>query len=263
MRRLLILFILLLIGAHQLSCFAKKEVNIVFIGNSITYGALHQQRDVTAPPAQCAKWLSEQEGVDSVYFRNCGRSGRTTYHFLPNAADVIPAGDKTCFGDVVAKTSELVKQHPGVPLIFSIMLGTNDSVERKHNSHTTPDDYVRNLVAIIDSLLTLWPDAHVVLNKPIWYTPDYVTKGGSIGSKQSQKLIGIYADRFRDVISRCKAGHVHLGDKDAYDYFKKNWKTDINEEKDARGKSYWLHPNEQGARKLAEYWGKAILQVIK
>jgi hypothetical protein len=136
-------------------------------------------------------------------------------------------------------------------------------VERKHNSHTTPDDYVRNLVAIIDSLLTLWPDAHVVLNKPIWYTPDYVTKGGSIGSKQSQKLIGIYADRFRDVISRCKAGHVHLGDKDAYDYFKKNWKTDINEEKDARGKSYWLHPNEQGARKLAEYWGKAILQVIK
>ena len=242
---------------------ARNDVNIVFIGNSITYGALHQQRDVTAPPAQCAKWLSEQEGVDSVYFRNCGRSGRTTYHFLPNAADVIPAGDKTYFGDVVAKTSELVKQHPGVPLIFSIMLGTNDSVERKHNSHTTPDDYVRNLVAIIDSLLTLWPDAHVVLNKPIWYTPDYVTKGGSIGSKQSQKLIGIYADRFRDVISRCKAGHVHLGDKDAYDYFKKNWKTDINEEKDARGKSYWLHPNEQGARKLAEYWGKAILQVIK
>ena len=242
---------------------AKREANIVFIGNSITYGALHQQRDVTAPPAQCAKWLSEQEGIDSVYFRNCGRSGRTTYHFLPNAADVIPAGDKTYFGDVVAKTNDLVKQYPGVPLIFSIMLGTNDSVERKHNSHTMPDNYVNNLVAIIDSLLTLWPDAHVVLNKPIWYTPDYVTPGGSIGSKQSQKLIGVYADRFGDVVSRCKAGHVHLGDKDAYGYFKKNWKTDINEEKDARGKSYWLHPNEQGASKLAEYWGKAILPVIK
>jgi hypothetical protein len=51
--------------------YAQRSVNIVFIGNSITYGALHQQRDVTAPPAQCAKWLSEQEGVDSVYFRNC------------------------------------------------------------------------------------------------------------------------------------------------------------------------------------------------
>ena len=242
---------------------AKREANIVFIGNSITYGALHEHRDVTAPPAQCAKWLSEQEDIDSVYFRNCGRSGRTTYHFLPNAADVIPAGDKTYFGDVVAKTRDLVKQHPGLPLIFSIMLGTNDSVERKHNSHTTPDNYVNNLVAIIDSLLTLWPDAHVVLNKPIWYTPDYVTKGGSVASKQSQNLIGVYADRLVDVVSRCKVGHVHLGDKNAYGYFKKNWKTDINEEKDARGKSYWLHPNEQGAVKLAEYWGKAILPVIK
>ena len=242
---------------------AKREANIVFIGNSITYGALHEHRDVTAPPAQCAKWLSEQEDIDSVYFRNCGRSGRTTYHFLPNAADVIPAGDKTYFGDVVAKTRDLVKQHSGLPLIFSIMLGTNDSVERKHNSHTTPDNYVNNLVAIIDSLLTLWPDAHVVLNKPIWYTPDYVTKGGSVASKQSQNLIGVYADRLVDVVSRCKVGHVHLGDKNAYGYFKKNWKTDINEEKDARGKSYWLHPNEQGAVKLAEYWGKAILPVIK
>ena len=242
---------------------AKREANIVFIGNSITYGALHEHRDVTAPPAQCAKWLSEQEDIDSVYFRNCGRSGRTTYHFLPNAADVIPAGDKTYFGDVVAKTRDLVKQHPGLPLIFSIMLGTNDSVERKHNSHTTPDNYVNNLVTIIDSLLTLWPDAHVVLNKPIWYTPDYVTKGGSVASKQSQNLIGVYADRLVDVVSRCKVGHVHLGDKNAYGYFKKNWKTDINEEKDARGKSYWLHPNEQGAVKLAEYWGKAILPVIK
>ena len=241
----------------------ERSLNILFIGNSITYGALHEHREVTAPPAQCARWLSAQEDIDSVFFRNCGRSGRTTYHFLPNPEDVIPAGDKTYFSDVVAKTRELVKQHPGLPLWFSIMLGTNDSVERKHNSHTTPDNYVNNLVAIIDSLLTLWPDAHVALNKPIWYTPDYVTPGGSVASKQSQKLIGIYADRFSDVISRCKSGHVHLGDSDAYNYFKKHWKTDINEEKDSRGKSYWLHPNEQGAAKLAEYWGKAILKNLK
>ena len=241
----------------------ERSLNIVFIGNSITYGALHEHRETTAPPAQCARWLTDQEDIDSVFFRNCGRSGRTTYHFLPNPEDVIPAGDKTYFSDVVAKTRDLMKKHPGLPLWFSIMLGTNDSVERKHNSHTTPDNYVNNLVAIIDSLLTLWPDAHVVLNKPIWYTPDYVTPGGSVASKQSQKLIGIYADRFSDVISRCKSGHVHLGDSDAYDYFKKHWKTDINEEKDSRGKSYWLHPNEQGAARLAEYWGKAILKNLR
>ena len=261
MRRLLLTLSLFVVQLTVVS--AQRSANIVFIGNSITYGALHQQRELTAPPVQCARWLSAQDGIDTVYYANYGRSGKTTYHFLPNEADVIPAGDKTYFSDVVAKTRDLMKKHPGLPLWFSIMLGTNDSVERKHNSHTTPDNYVNNLVTIIDSLLTLWPDAHVVLNKPIWYTPNYVTPGGSVGSKLSQKLICIYADRFGDVISRCKSGHVHLGDRDAYDYFKRHWKTDINEEKDSRGKSYWLHPNEQGAAKLAEYWGKAILKNLK
>ena len=242
---------------------AQQSANIVFIGNSITYGALHQNRDVTAPPVQCGLWLSQQEGIDTVYFKNCGRSGKTTYHFLPNAADVIPAGDKTYFEDVVAKTRELVKAHPALPLVFSIMLGTNDSVERKHNSHTTPGNYVKNLCAIIDSLLTLWPDAHVVLNKPIWYHPDYVTKGGSVASKNSLKLLDTYYECFSLVVAQTMKGHVHIGDSEAFDYFKKNWKTNIFEEKDARGKSYWLHPNEQGAKQLAEFWGKAILPVVR
>jgi len=240
-----------------------RSFNVVFIGNSITYGALHKQREQTAPPVQCARWLSGQEGIDTVYFSNCGRSGKTTYHFLPNAADVIPAGDKTYFADVVADTWKLVKAHPALPLVFSIMLGTNDSVERKHNSHTTPDDYVKNLCAIIDSLLTLWPDAHVVLNKPIWYYPDYVTKGGSVASKKSLKLLDTYYDCFAKVVARCKAGHVHVGDRDAYEYFKNHYKTDISEEQDARGKSYWLHPNETGAKQLAAFWGEVILPVLK
>jgi lysophospholipase L1-like esterase len=34
------------------------------------------------------------------------------------------------------------------------------------------------------------------------------------------------------------------------------------EEQDSRGRSYRLHPNEQGAARLAEYWGKALLPVI-
>lgn len=242
--------------------FAQRSANIVFIGNSITYGALHEQRELTAPPVLCARWLSQQDGIDTVYFRNCGRSGKTTYHFLPNAADVIPAGDKTYFSDVVAKTRVLVKAHPDLPMVFSIMLGTNDAVERKHNAHTEPEAYVTNLATIIDSLLTLWPDAHVVLNRPIYNTSDYVTKNGSVASKKSLKMMNTYYKQFSKVIARCKQGHVHLGDAKAYNYFKRHYKTDVFEEKDARGKSYWLHPNEQGAKVLAEYWGKAILPVL-
>ena len=247
----------------SMSVSAQQSANIVFIGNSITYGALNQQREQTAPPTQCARWLSQQDDIDTVYYRNCGRSGRTTYHFLPNKDDVVPAGDKTYFGDVVSKTRELVKAHPALPLLFSIMLGTNDTVERLHNKHTSPDDYAKNLCVIIDSLLTLWPDAHVVLNKPTWYYPDYHTKGGSVASKKSLKLIGDYYKMFSRVVDRCKPGHVHVGDSEAYSYFEQHWRTDIFEEKDARGKSYWLHPNEQGARRLAEYWGKALLPVLK
>ena len=243
--------------------FAQRSYNIVFIGNSITYGALHQQRELTAPPVQCARWFTQRDDIDSVYIANCGRSGRTTYHFLPNAADVIPAGDKTYFGDVVAKTRQLVKTHPGLPLVFSIMLGTNDTVERTKNRHTTPDAYVKNLTVIIDSLLRLWPDAHVVLNKPTWYYPDYHTKGGSVATKNSLKLITTYYEQFPKIVANSKPGHVHIGDAEAYGYFEKHYKTDVFEEKDARGQSYWLHPNEQGAAKLGEYWGKAILPVLK
>lgn len=32
-----------------------RSYNIVFIGNSITYGALHENRAETAPPAACAR----------------------------------------------------------------------------------------------------------------------------------------------------------------------------------------------------------------
>ncbi len=242
--------------------YAQRSANVVFIGNSITYGALHKNRELTAPPAQCARWLSAQEGIDTVYFRNCGKNGRTTYHFLPRAEDVIPIGDKTEFANVVANTRELMNEHPTPPLVFSIMLGTNDTVEWTRNRHTSPEDYAKNLCVIIDTLLRLWPEAHVVLNKPIWYTPDYVTKNGSVASKKSLKLLGKYEKQFSKVVRRCKAGQVHIGDSEAYNYFKQHWKTDINEEKDSRGKSYWLHPNEQGAQQLAQFWGKAIIRVM-
>ena len=132
MKRTILSLCIALIAATGIGAQSQRSYNITFIGNSITYGALHQQRELTAPPAVCARWLSAQEGIDTVYFRNCGRSGRTTYHFLPDSKDVIPAGDKTYFGDVVKATRQMVEEHPGLPLIFSIKLGTNDAVERKH-----------------------------------------------------------------------------------------------------------------------------------
>ncbi len=240
----------------------NRNYNIVFIGNSITYGALLNNREFTAPPALCAKWL-EQQGVGKVYFHNCGRSGRTTYHFLPDINDVIPAGDKTFFPDVIEKSAQIVESHPEAQLIFSIMIGTNDSAERPKNHRTDPANYAKNIITIIDSLLSRWPDAHVILQRPIYYYPEIRTKAGSILNSESLDYLNAYFKQFDWIIKQTPKGHVHVGDTKAYNYFKKHCNTDLVKEIGGDGKPFWLHPNEQGAQTLGFFWGKAIRKVIK
>ncbi len=250
-----------------LTCFLSLKAqnhafNIVFIGNSITYGALLDERENDAPPAQCARWL-ELQGLGKVYFQNCGRSGRTTYHFLPDSKDVIPAGDKTFFPDVIDKTNQLVQQHPEAQLVFSVMLGTNDSAERPKNHRTTPENYVKNIITIIDSLLSRWPDANVILQRPIYYHPEIRTKAGSVLDNESLRYLNDYYKQFKEICKRTKKGHVHIGDTKAYNFFKNHYSTDLVQETGGDGNPFWLHPNEQGAQTLGVFWGKAIRKVIR
>ncbi len=254
--------------AFLLSLLIPMEVvaesyNIVFIGNSITYGALHKHRERTAPPVVCARWLMSQEDIDSVFYVNMGRSGRTTYHFLPDKKCVVPAGDKTYFGDVVSNTRQLVDKHPDCRLIFSIMLGTNDSAERPRNHRTTIDEYVKNITTIIDSLLQRWPNAMFVLQRPIYYTPGIHTQGGSLLDKAGAEMLVAYYKSFRQITYKYPKGVVSVGDRQAYGYFRKHWQTDMFEEQGADGKSFWLHPNEKGAEQLGLYWGKAIKKLLR
>jgi lysophospholipase L1-like esterase len=265
MRRLLLLLmcvtVVRLLAAQPLQDGnGPKHLNIVFVGNSITYGALHEHRELTAPPAVCARWLSGRPAIDTVYFANCGRSGRTSFHFLPKASDVVPAGEKTYFPEVVRAARQLMDEHPG-PLIFSMMLGTNDSAERPKNHRTTPDEYQRNLDLIIDSLLCLWPEAHVVLQRPIYYTPGFCTPRGSQMNEESMMMLNAYYHRLKDV-GMCHPGHVHVGDSEAYDYFCEHYATDMNQELDANQKPYYLHPNERGAEALGVFWGKSIMKML-
>lgn len=100
-------------------CLGKlyaQGVNIVYIGNSITQGALLKTPVTEAPPVQASQYI-EQATKQSVAFRNCGVSGTTTLDFLPIAERQFPN---------VKSAAQELSQRKGT-LLFSIMLGTNDS----------------------------------------------------------------------------------------------------------------------------------------
>lgn len=68
----------------------KKNLNIVFIGNSITQGALLENPRREAPPVKAALYLRRQPSVGTVRYSNQGVSGSTTLDFLPQTDLLFP-----------------------------------------------------------------------------------------------------------------------------------------------------------------------------
>ncbi len=115
-----------------------------------------------APPVQASQYI-EQATKQSVAFRNCGVSGTTTLDFLPIAERQFPN---------VKSAAQELSQRKGT-LLFSIMLGTNDSAcNGPFGSPVEPVSYYTNMKAIIDELLSLYPECKVVIHQPIWYSPN-------------------------------------------------------------------------------------------
>ena len=69
---------------------SKKNMNIVFIGNSITQGALIATPSHDAPPVKAALYLTKQPSVASVKYSNQGVSGCTTTDYLPTTETLFP-----------------------------------------------------------------------------------------------------------------------------------------------------------------------------
>ena len=239
-----------------ISCFAAftlaQQTKIVFIGNSITQGVILDNPQEEAPPVQAVRWL-EQQNMGKIEFRNCGVSGKTTVDFLP--------ATNTFFAKVKAAADELSKEN-GV-LVFSIMLGTNDSVLRGNSkSRLQPEQYYTNMKAITDELLRLYPASRVVLNRPVWYSP--TTHNTSTYLQEGLNVLESYFPMLKKLTtdySETFPGQVFLGDTTAFDYFKDN-KPLFYAENGNSGRFY-LHPNKAGAQKLGEFWGKAIKSALQ
>jgi lysophospholipase L1-like esterase len=248
---------LLLITVLLLSSFTlfkdKRDLNIVFIGDSITYGAGLPDRGNQAPPVICANYLKKQSYIGSVDISNQGHSGYTTLDWLPGTRAFTNA-----------ETAARAFTNQQAQLLFSIKIGTNDSaIKGTHGAPVAVEDYKTNLKAIIDQLLKDFPGCKVIIEHPIWYSPN--TYNGTAYLQEGLTRLQTYIPVIDQLVKSYKATNpkqVFVGDTKAFNYFKDNATSDLQPEQGKQG-IFYLHPNPKGAITLGEFWGKAIAKILK
>jgi lysophospholipase L1-like esterase len=247
--------IVLLLFLCSFSLPQKIKLNIVFIGDSITYGSGLSTPVSFAPPIHACSYLLQLSKYSDVEFSNQGLSGKTTLDFLPSSG--------TYFNNVIKAADQFYKDKEGT-LVFSIMLGTNDSaIKGPHGSPVSPSAYQTNLKTIADSLLTAYPECKIIFNYPVWYSPN--TYNTSKYLEEGLNRLQTYFPQIDALVAGyaiTKKGHVFVGDKTAFSYFRKNFQTELIPEQGQQG-IFFLHPNHKGAASLGLFWGKAISRVIK
>ena len=257
----LVVFILICCFAALTDAQAQKRgdkeasYNIIYIGNSITAGALHADREKTAPPVTTTEIVASKinkRKFDVAGFRNCGRSGATTVDFLPSMNRDFKRVEKS-IADFKANEQSNTKY------LFSIMLGTNDSASvGPTGAPVSNEDYKKNLLTIISRLRELCPGATFVLQRPIWYSPNTYN-----GARYLVAGLNRMTDYITVLVELANENpDVYLGDCESYDLFKHEYKKLMFAEAGNAG-TFYLHPNEEGAVELSKNWAKAIISTIK
>ena len=153
--------------------------------------------------------------------------------------------------------------HPG-HLIFSIMLGANDSASKGPNgAPVLAANYETNLRRIVDDLLNSFPDAKIVVHNPLWYSAN--TQNFSDYGEAGQKRLLTYPSAIANLVRSYAVttpGHVFQGDKKGFAFFEKNYLANLSPQTGLRG-TFYLHPNETGSKHLAEFWAKGIVAAAK
>ncbi|MBB4034912.1 lysophospholipase L1-like esterase [Dysgonomonas hofstadii] len=246
MKRHLSTYLLLFVIVLSVAATDKyKSINIVFIGNSITEGSYLKE----PPPVVTARYL-EDSCHYKVKYANCGVSGMTTFNFLP--------AQTGCYARVVAAADSLYTG--GSLLIFSVKLGTNDSaIKGPTGAPVSAEKYRENLQIIIDSLASRYPSCKIILHHPIWYSPN--THNSALYLQEGLDRLQTYIPEI-ETLAKSNPGHVFEGDKDAFDFFRKNYK-EYHRAQNGNSGVFYLHPNASGAGKLGIYWAKSIHRYIK
>lgn len=236
--------------AAMLPATAEDHINLVFIGNSITAGATLSNRTEQAPPIVCGQLVQEATDI-ATHVYNGGHSGITTYGFLPGSADFAKA----------VNGAQSLQESNGGKLCFSIMLGTNDSAYSPSDSESrggpaTPARYQANMKAIIDSLLAQFPECKILVNYPIWYSPN---------TYNSARYLQEGLDRLRSYYPVIDAlakdyDQVYTGDRSAWESFENH--PELFTSESGHAGIFHLHPNANGAKRLAAIWARRLLDMI-
>lgn len=247
MMKRLLLFCFWALVAICLQAADNQPVNLVFIGNSITYGAELSNPSTQAPPVKTAAYVRSHT-ARNVYYKNCGKSGSATPNWLPGT---------TLFANADQAASSLQKSHPGV-LVFSIMLGTNDTHE---GYKTEPEVYYQNMRTLIEALMTRHPEALFIINYPLWYSPN--THNNAVYLEAGLKRLQTYMPmitQLGEFYQHSARPRVWTGDPTVYSTFEN--KTEYFVAENGNSGVFYLHPNTTGGTVLAEIWGKSIIECL-
>ena len=245
--------LLIIIVAGFFAAQASPVYDIVFVGDSTTYGITLADPATQSPAVQCMQSLGQRFNV-MVYESNQGFSGHTTVDWLPSTN---PSSD---FQQAISAAATLEANTPG-QLIFSIMLGGNDSAESGPNgAPVSPTNYRQNLESIIGQFLAYYPNALVVVHYPSWYSPN--TESNWYYLSAGLARLQTYFPEIDQLIADCATnypGHVFEGETQAFNYFSTNYRylVDMNPQYGPLG-TYYLHPDLAGAINLGQLWANGI-----
>ena len=224
----------------------KANINLLFIGNSITAGATLGNASTQAPPIVCRSLIEEATGVTTNVY-NGGHSGITTFGYLPGRDD---------FKRIISNAKVFRKN--GGPIYISIMLGTNDSAcSGTEGAPVAPNVYGDNIKTIINKLIEEVPECKILLNYPIWYSPS--TYNGAKYLQEGLDRLHSYYPILDAIVAQYD--QVFAGNRGVWEYFEDN-KALFTRESGNAG-YFYLHPNVNGAKRLAEIWANSLLELIK
>ena len=233
------------LGMFSVRAQTERNVDLIFVGDSITAAKTPAEASVAA--------LREVTGIGDVRAVNTAVSGFTTLNYLP------VEGKKE--QEIVAAMKQFSDQTNTV--VISVMLGTNDSAfHGSLGSPVSPADYAKNLSTLIDRWLVLNPRTIVVLNMPIWYSPN--THNRSCYLLDGYERLQSYFPQIKAVVAAYAKTHprrVFEGSEKGWSYFEKTHLETMNHEKGPAG-IFFLHPNKKGGEMLGQFWAERMAQIL-